>query len=198
MDGFGGAAEFAELGGIGFVLAADGGEGGEERAEDEAEAFVARIGAVGETGVDQEDWPVGSLGAPNEVGPDFGFDEDDGVGMDGTEGAVDEFAAVDGVIDFADCRREALLEFSHAGGGRGGDHDLEVGHARFECADDLHGDIHLAHADGVHPEHVTVGHGLLDLVVVNAKTLLEAVLPISPPPHFEEVVGGGKEEGDPE
>ena len=66
-------------------------------------------------------------------------------------------AVVNRVVDLADVVGQLAVQFAHAGRRGGGDDDLEVWHARFQRPDELGADVHLADADRVHPEHVTVG-----------------------------------------
>ena len=106
--------------------------------------------------------------------------------------------AVNRIINFADVRGQLALQLAHAGGGGGGDDDLEVGQARFQRADELRADVHLADADGVHPEHVAVGDGLLELGVENAEALPETGLPLAPPPHPQEIIRRRQHEKDAE
>ena len=127
-------------------------------------------------------------GAPEEVRPDFRLHQHDGLGADGGQRAGDIAAAVDRIVDLADVVGQLPPQFAHAGRGGGGDDDLEVGQARFQRADELGAEVDLADADGVHPERVAVGDGLLEFGVVFAEPLGEARLPIAAPPHSQEVV----------
>ena len=105
-----------------------------------------------------------------KVRPDFRLDQHDGLGIDRRQRAVDEFAAVNRIINFADVRGQPAAQLGHAGGRGGGHDDFEVRHARFERADELRAEIDLADADGVQPDDVAVGQRLFEAGVVFAQT----------------------------
>jgi hypothetical protein len=85
-------------------------------------------------------------------------------------------------------RGQFLLQFAHPGRRGRGNHDLQVRQAGFQCADKVRANVNFAHADGVHPEHLTIGNGLLEFRVVHPETLAETGLPIAAPPHAHKVV----------
>ena len=87
-----------------------------------------------------------------------------------------------------DVRRQLLMQLAHPGGGRGGDDDLEIRHPHFQRGNQLRRHVHLAHADGVNPEHMAVRHRLLDLGAELPEALGKALLPVAPPPHANEVI----------
>ena len=187
LDRFRPEAEFTEAGGVGLVLAADSGKLGEDRAEDEAEPFVAAIGTVREAGVHQEDGDLPFECAPQEVGPNLRLDEDDGLRMDGRQRAHDRSTEIDGVVDRGDVRGQVLLEFTHARRRGCADNDLQVGHAGLDGLDELGADVDLADADGVEPDDVPVRQGLFDLRAVFSETLPESGAPVATAPHLQEV-----------
>ena len=97
---------------------------------------------------------------------------------------MDKSAAINRIINFFDVMGQLPVEFRHPGGGGGGNNDLEIGQPCLDRADQLGGDIDLAHTDRVDPENVTVGNGLLDLRAIPPKTLGKSALPVPPSPHF--------------
>ena len=108
--------------------------------------------------------------------------------MNGVEGALNIQAAIDRIVDLGDVVRQLVPQFTHAGR-RGGGHDyLEVRQARFERTNELGADVDFADAYGMHPKRVTIGDGLLELGIVSAEPLSEALPPITAPPHSHEVV----------
>ena len=52
------------------------GQSGEKRAKQKSKAFVAPIGTLGEPGIDQKNWNAQVLGAPEEIRPNFGFNQE--------------------------------------------------------------------------------------------------------------------------
>jgi hypothetical protein len=62
--------------------------------------------------------------------------------------------------------------------------------------DQVGADVHLTHADGMDPKHVTIGNGLLELGIKIAEPLAETGLPIAAPPHPYEIVRRGQHEND--
>ena len=132
--------------------------------------------------------------APDEIRPDFRFDQDDRLGMDHAQRAIDAFPVVDRIVNLLDARRQFSLQFAHAGRGGGGDDDFDVGHARLQCADELCANIHFPDTHGVHPEHMTVGQRLLESGVETAEPLAKAAPPVAAPPHFQKVVRRGETE----
>ena len=84
-DGIFGSANFAESGGVGIGLGEVESGGGEDAVEKDAEgvagAAEAFKGSFGDAGVDEDDRDVAAAGFPEEVGPNFGFDDDDEFGI---------------------------------------------------------------------------------------------------------------------
>ena len=70
--------------------------------------------------------------------------------------------------------------------------------ARFERSNELRANVDLADADGMHPERMPVGDGLLEFRIVSAKTLGEASLPIAAAQHAREIIRRGQHETDAE
>src|SRR3989442_1348927 len=108
---------------------------------------------------------------PDEIRPDFGLNQNDGLGMNQAQCAVHAFLVVDGIINLFDVRRQFALQFAHAGRGCGGNNDFEVGHARFQRADELRANVHLATTHGVYPEDLAVTERLFDFGIEPAKAL---------------------------
>ena len=78
--------------------------------------------------------------------------------------------AVNGVVNLADVRGQLGFEFAHAGGRGGGDDDLGVWQAAFDCADEMGADVDLPDADGVKPDALTIGQRLFDPRVMLAES----------------------------
>src|SRR5438128_1111166 len=111
--------------------------------------------------------------------------------MNRNQRAGDAGALVNGIIDLADVAGELALQSLHASGGSSGNDDFEVGQARFQRANELGADVDFADADGVQPEGVAIGEGLLELAVIDSEALIEAAPPIAAPPHPHEVIRRG-------
>ena len=152
--------------------------------------------AVGEPGVDEEDRLAQAARAPEKIRPDLGFDQNNGFRTNDTESAGDNAALVDGVIDFADVIGELALELCHSGGGRGGNDDFQVWHARFQRTDELSANVHLTDANGMRPKDMPVGDGLFEFRVVLGESLAEVFFPITAPAHTHEVIRRGRREKD--
>ena len=180
--------QFAELRGIGFVLRANSREGREQGLEQKPKALIPTIRAVRQPGIDEVNQLAHILGAPKKVGPDFRFDQHDGLGTNGAESPGHATAPVNRVVDFADVRRQFALQFTHARSRRRRDDNLEVGEPRFERANELRASVNFTDAHGMGPKHVTIGDGLLEFAVVIPEALAEAALPIAAPSHPHKIV----------
>ena len=102
--------------------------------------------------------------------------------------ARDVIAAINRIINFADLRRQFSFQLSHASRGGGGDNELEVGHPRFDGADEMRTNADFANADGVQPHRVAIRQGLFELGVVLREAFAKTGDPISAPPHPPKVV----------
>ena len=91
---------------------------------------------------------------------------------------------------------QLALQLAHAGCGGSRDDDFDIRQARLQGTDELGAKIDFAHADGMHPESLAVGDGLLKFRVKTAKTLAEAALPIAPATHPQEIMRAGENEKD--
>src|SRR5216683_1525115 len=126
MDAFRAAAQFAKLGGVFFILRAYRSERSKKLSEQKTAPFVPSIRAVRQPGIDQKQRRPEAGSAPEEVRPDFGLHQDDRFGPDAGQGASDEAASINGIIDLTNMRRQLALQFLHAGGRGGGYDDFEV------------------------------------------------------------------------
>jgi len=162
MNGFWVAAELDEAIAIPVALSADGVESVEQVAEQEAGGSVPGEGAFGNPSIDEHDENAAASGLPEGVGPEFGFDEDEDFRFQDAEGATDPRTAIDWIVDLLDAEREFASEFSHAGGGGGGNDKLEGGQAWFQGPDQEGGEVDLTDADGVNPDDAPICEGLLD------------------------------------
>jgi len=137
-------------------------EGGfEERLQIETEdakiTLPAGKGAIGNAAADEEHWDVAATGFAEEVGPDFGFEDDDGGGFDGVEDAADAESPVEGEKDHGVGEGHALFGESVAGKGGGGDDKGTLGVGIFQAARQGYAGEGFADGDGVNPD----GAGML-------------------------------------
>ena len=65
---------------------------------------------------------------------------------------------------------------------------MHPAHSWFQRANELGANIDLPHANGVRPEHMTIGQGLLELGIILTKPLAEVFLPIAPAAHPHKIV----------
>ena len=144
----------------------------------------------GKAGVHEEQGNTTANGLPKKVGPNFGFDENDGFGVKQGQSRVDVGGKIDGIIDFFDVHGQLAGQFAHAGGSGGRYNNLDVGHPDLERLDQLGADIDFTDTDSMEPDHVTIRDSLLDFGAVGSETLTEALSPIAPAPHLEEVKRG--------
>ena len=114
--------------------------------------------------------------------------------MNYSQSPGDEAAVINGVIDFADVRREAAAQFAHAGGGGGGNDEFQIWRAGFEGLDELRTEVDFANTYGVQPEDMAVGQGLLEIGVVTPKTFLEAEKPVAAALHAPKIIGRSHDE----
>ncbi|MFM1945131.1 MAG: hypothetical protein RI897_4113 [Verrucomicrobiota bacterium] len=148
-------------------------------------------------------------GGPEEVGPDFGFDEDDRFGLDRSEGFFDPREEIERVVDFGDGVGELFLELGHAGGGGGGDHEAAVREGGLELLDEADDEVGFADTDCVEPDGWVLLELLLEFFGEAAEALGETGFPLAaadesyqqPGEHGceddeeREIVGGLDEEG---
>lgn len=189
VEGFGFDADGLEAGEVGLALSADEGEflvvGGEEGAG----GLEAGVGAGGEAGVDEGEGDFSTRGVVDEVGPDFGFDEDDLGGLVGGEHALDGRGKVEGgVEDLAVCGGVFGGDFE-AGGGAEGEEEFLLGVFLVPAGDEFEGDVGFADADGVEVDEVFTGLGTL--VVVDGEFFPEAGGEAVSGGGFAEPEGGG-------
>lgn len=148
-----GRPEGAVTGGGGAVLGEDEVGQGKDAAEEPAEAEVAGKSPVRNAGVDDEEAGAVAAGFAKEVGPDFGFGDDEKRGPEAAQHAAHGEAVVDG--GEKDTVGEAGEFFFADGAAReSGSGDIE-GHGRQavpEPAEKRHGGEDLADADGMQPD----------------------------------------------
>lgn len=151
FDVFG--AERAVARGGGGVLGEDEVGEGEDVAEETAEAEVAGEGAVRDAGVDDEEAGAVAAGFAKEVGPDFGFGNDEERGADAAEDAAHGEAVVDGSEEDAVGQGgELLLADGASGEGGCGDVKRDAGEGLPQAAEEGDGGEGFADADGVQPD----------------------------------------------
>ena len=94
--------------------------------------------------------------APKEIGPDFGFDENDHFRVDGTNRPPGPEIPVDRIVNLDDVRWQFALQFGHARRSCGRHDDLEIGQPRFQSGDQLRADVDFANAYCMQPKHVAI------------------------------------------
>lgn len=156
-------AEFGPEGDVFGFLDEDLVELGEDGSGEEAEALEAFFGARGKSGVGEGDGDVEAAGLGDEVGPDFGFDENEAAGGDFEKEGADDGGEIERAVENGDA---AVLFGSKVGGdlmacgSGGGEDDSGVLGAFEEGGDEFEGDTDFADADGVEPEAlIVVGDG---------------------------------------
>ena len=137
-------------------------EGGfQERLQVETENIEVALptgeGAVGDAAADEEDGDVAAGGFAEEVGPDFGFEDDDDGGFDGVEDTADAKGPVKGEIDYGVGEGHALFGEGVTGEGGGGDDEEALGVEIFQAAGEGYAGERFAYRDGVNPD----GAGML-------------------------------------
>jgi hypothetical protein len=188
VNGIGAATELDQTIPVALALSADGFEPLEQVAEQEACPPVAREGSIGNSGIGEDDGDASAPRLPEHVGPEFGLDEDQDLGVENPESAPDPGASVDGKIHLLDDERQLASEFRHPGGGGGGNDELDGGQSGFEGADEQGGQVDLADADGMDPNDAPVGERLFDPGGIGAETFTEPFPPTSSAPKPEEIV----------
>ena len=186
-DGFGRETGLGEARDLGGILRKNEVDVGEERADNAAELAVALLAFIAEAGVDEIDRDVAALGAPEVIGPDFGFDEDKEPGADQLEGVDDAPEEIDGVIDDDGLVvGEPLVGERVAGAGGGGDDDANVGLHFAEAKENDAGDFDFTDADGVDPDIGAGGELFADFPGVETEALAELREEFSPAPEAEQ------------
>jgi len=168
-DFFGWGTEGADAVGVRLGLHEEGGcvaEGGlQERLQEEAECaeitLPAGEGAIGNAAADEEDGDFATAGFAKEVGPDFGFEDDDGGGFDGVEDAADAEGPVEREIDYGIGEGHALFSESVTGKGGGGDDERALRVGVFQAAGEGDAGESFADGDGVNPDGAGVLRGEL-------------------------------------
>src|SRR5262245_24994772 len=76
------ATQRAQSFGVGVVLATHADKGPKQGSKQKTESFVAAVGFFGQARVDEKSGNILPTRAPEKVGPDFSFDQHNGVGVD--------------------------------------------------------------------------------------------------------------------
>lgn len=148
-----GHADFGEAAGGLVPLREEEGDLVEDGFPEEAELEGARIGAVGDAGVDDDDGDAGAFAFGEHAGPELAFHEDDEFGPKDAEVAEHGVGEVQGHVEDGDAG-EPLVGERLAGEGGGGDGDEPAGQCDFEFGDEELGGEELADGDGVEPDDV--------------------------------------------
>ncbi len=126
----------------------------EDAAPEKAETAVARVGAVGDAGVDDRDRNAGGAALVEEVGPEFGFGQDEEVGAEQAQVAADDDGEVEGEVEHV-LRTKAFAGEALAGAGGGREQDADFCGA--EILNQLADGEHFADGDGVDPDDGSFG-----------------------------------------
>ena len=120
------AADCFEPVSICFALGQNAAEPAQERPPESAEPPVAGPGAIGDAGVDHGHGDSAAEAAAEQVGPEFGFSQDEKVGLECVEVGADGPGQVQRAIEDA-VRAEAIAGQGLAGAGSGGDQQSVIG-----------------------------------------------------------------------
>jgi len=116
-------------------------------------------GAAGDAAADKEDRDSAARGFAEKVGPDFGFEDDDGGGFDGVEDAANAEGPVEGEIDYGVGEGHAFFGESVTGKGGGGDYEWALGIGVLQAAGEGYAGEGFADGDGVNPDGAGVLSG---------------------------------------
>lgn len=150
-DAGGLAADGYQTGGIGLALRENAGDAAEEGTPEDAKGAVAGPGTVRDAGVDDGDGNLAAGAGADEVGPEFGFSEDEQLGAEGAQPGADGPGEIEGAVEDA-FRAEALLGEFLTGSGGGGDDDIVAGECGLEGADEAGDGEDFPDGDGMDPE----------------------------------------------
>ena len=196
VDAVGRRADGREAGGVFRALRADERELVENLAGESAEPLVAPLGTGGHAAVHEEDGHATARGGPDVVRPQFGFHEDDEVGLDQVVGAADGPGEILWEVEQLDFLRQAFIGDGVARRRGGGHDDEQVGKLALQRADEQERDIDLADAHGLDPAAwlFLEGESLPQILRVTTEALPE-VFPVLPAfPHLVEEQGAQEHE----
>lgn len=148
VQAIGGDAHFAEVGGVGLILSADGGESGEGGAHEGLDQAVATDAALAQASINDGDRDGAARTFLDHVGPDFQLDRDEEVRLDGVQEAADSGGEVERVAEDGVVLAIEGDGAGKAGVGGGGDDKFEVGQGS-EATDEVLDEVDFADADGV-------------------------------------------------
>ncbi len=178
-----------------------GKSGSQERFEKETESaevgLPAGEGAVGDASADEEDGNFAAGGFAEEVGPDFGFEDDDEGGFGGVEDATDAEGPVEGEIDDGVGIGHAFFGEGVAGEGGGGNDQRALRIGIFEAFGERDSGESFADGDGVKPDGTgAIGGEFGEFGEGKAETFGEIgeIFVMAKP--LDEPVGGGKQGGE--
>ncbi len=112
----------------------------------------ASKGTIGDAAADEENGNIAAGGFAQEVGPDFGFEDDDEGRLDGVEDAANAEDPVEGEIDDGIGEGHVFLGQSKSGEGGGGDDQWKLGIGVFEAFGEGDGGKGFTNGDGVNPD----------------------------------------------
>ena len=170
-------------------LDAEAAHGGEQGADEAAQAAHAPEAAVAHPAVDHGDGEPAAAGLAQQQGPVVPLDEHQGPRLVAAEEAPDGEAEVERQVGHLGPAGEGGPGALLAGGGDGGD---QQGELRRQGARQGGGDAHLAHGDGVEPEGAPWAAGAAGRA---AQPAGEGGQVMAPPPGEQE--GPRREQGDP-
>jgi len=175
-----------EVIGVLRTLRADQREFGEDFMRERAELFVAPFRTLRHPSVHEKERHAVTSGGPNVVRPQFGFHENDEVGLNEIEGAMDRPREVLRKVEQLDFLGQAFVGERVAGRGRGGDDDAQVREFTLQGADKRERDHDFPHAHGLNPTVLFFleGKSLTQVRGVKTETLPEILAVFAAFPHL--------------
>jgi len=168
----------------------------QEESENAEIGLPARERAVGDAAADEEDRDVAAGGFAEEVGPDFGFEDDDDGGIDCFEDATNAEGPVQGEEDYGVCEGHALLGEGVTGEGGGGDDEGALRVGVFQAAGEGDAGEGFADGDGVNPDGAgMLGGELLESQNGKAEALAEIGEIFAVAEALDEPIGRGQKGG---
>jgi hypothetical protein len=179
----------AEGGPAGDILVEGNGDAVEKRengSDEGSNLAVSAFGAGRESSVGEEDGQAAPFREGDEIGPDFGFDEDEGAGIDLPENLPGDPRKIDRVVDHGEGFVLLFDGDAVAGGGGGAEDDGPPGRRGAKGFDEFQGEKHLADADGVDPEGLPPAEPCEDRGGEEAETLGETTAQTTAPETLDE------------
>ncbi len=162
-----------------FVFTTNAGKRREDGPEQPAKFLVARIRTFRQPRIGDERGDFQIRGPPKKIGPDFRFQQNHRLRIDGSQRPANEFSPVQRIINLGNPAGKIPAIPFHPRARGAGDNDFGIGNARFEHLNQPDAKPDFTNADGVEPDHLPVRERLLDGRIVNGKPLAKTRGPIS-------------------